>query len=700
MRDEYPSTDLIDDDPDPDSTAEIESMTDGGSNRDIKRHDHSDVGSGGDEIRPNALGGGITDSTDITSIVGDGISISGGELTATQGESPWNFVDIDEHGGDPSGETASDTALQNAIDALSDYSVLVMTDGNYVFDDDDYRINHSHCIVLGTGSQFEIYGSERSGAQSFLSFRASLDGKISTPTDTLQADAVDGSQSIVVSDGTQFSKGDEIVINYDPDETSHSLTVVGGAAQRARTSRATIRYIDGDRLYLNRSLGWDHRSGSYIWRFTDTIEGSGFVNMHVVDSGGDEDDGDDAGGMFLSLYGTRECFVRNCRTDTVVTAPFCDYFGYANVWEDCYFYDPDLPQRDSSHWEPFRLRGTTDCTLIRPTAQRARRGIDLQGGNHGLEVVQPRLYNVYLQGFSPHSSKGNPVAYDARIRGGIIEAEAERPDHSKIGSASAVSTTPDIKRLEIIGTTLRGGSYCITTPYGTASNIHCEHVTFEDLPAYNSTVLLGADMDGARFVNCHFKTNNAPIQTSDPSNVHFENCHYENQGANITHIFDHFDANNIRISGWMDGANPTSFPCRFRGVDNLRIDLDAEFSEHSFIRLYGCSNVYVTGNYDIGRSIVVFSSTAIYDTMKNLVVENCRHIRNQGGSTAVFLNDDDNPTVQDVRVLDCHLPDTDIALDNDPIEGVWVWGNTANAISQHTDSEVIKTGSAHNRLTE
>lgn len=447
----------------------------------------------------------ITGGNRLESLVGGNLSISDGSLYAPSGDggggggSRANVVDIDDYGADPSGSDPSTGAIESAIDAASDGDVIAMTNGEYWID--SHVTTTKELVFDGTGSELRVTGigyedpSPTLGAINCQS--PAWNGSLSTPDTTLASSANAGEQSVVLADASGFSEGDGLVLGENKAQGSSSL-LWGASHRTVESDHAVIRHKSGDTLYLDRPLLYSYSPNCGAWNAGDYQ--AGFVNMHFTEGGGEEESE-----RFLSFFLARNSYAKNCRVERGVSNGFQDFYGLRNRFVDCVWENPSLPQRASSHWEVFRVMGSTEISIVRPVIHRCRRGIDMYSGAGPVTILEPRVHSAYLHGVCPHSNSDYQVSCAWELIGGEISAEAEYPDHDKYDFGRCLSIHGDEPFVKVRGTRLRGVRG-VGTSYGVSfGDVSIRDCTIETLPENPGTAV---DLDGGTnvwFTDNHVK---------------------------------------------------------------------------------------------------------------------------------------------------------------------------------------------------
>lgn len=587
------------------------------------------------------------------------------------------YVDIDEYGADPTGSTTSDAALADAINDLTEGDYLVMTNGEYWFDSVNNDIKTPGVTVLGTGSRMRLSGVALNGSDAWLRFISpDFNGSFTSPDATLSNSEVEGNCEIELSTTSGLSEGDSIVISETKYTSPNEATLLwGGKSGREVTpTHAVVQHISGSTVYLDRGLNYDMSSNAGAW-FVGRMNNCKFKDIHFTDG-----DGEQESEVHLQMKFCRDSTIENCTVEEGVGFAYNDYYGYRNVWKDVRWYNPILPtNRASSHWEPLRIVGTTDLTIIRPYLQRCRRGIDLNAGAKVVRAFDPKINSAYLHGACFHSKQDADVYGAYEIYGGHIQCESPPGvDHSKYIMGNGISLSPNQSWVKVIGTNIVGGDACVAAEPG-CENTFLQNVRMENAPEYTPQE---NDLT-ERFVEDGLK------------NARFDNCEFVINGEDSVDMLLDFGSNteDVTVTGSVKGDNPASFPIQISNAENIEFDLNVEQTQNSLMRVTGVDGLHVTGNYDIGRSIVY--ATPDDGNINNVTVENANHVRNATGSGAVTFGSGSN-SYSNTQVLNNYFPNTNIDLAAQAINGVWTRGNVANSITHNSSSTIIED--AANRI--
>lgn len=617
------------------------------------------------------LGSLEMDSTSepIVEFAGENLSIDEGVLNATvpdEVNSAVNVVDIDDHGADPTGEVPSDEALDAAIDELTEGDYLLMTNGEYWFDD-QHEIYEDYVTVLGTGSKIRVTGVEYGAYAHFLSF-----GNWTAVSDfggdtTNVNDVSEGQQAIAVKDPSSFSVGDDVTVSETKYDNSPTLSWGGNAGRGTCPTRAVIREIDGSTLYLDRGLNYDHGAGNAGVFLLDSVVGGRFVDMHMSDGGGE----DESEGFLMCAY-ARDCKLINCTAEEYVGFPFTDIHSLRTTMIDCEAKNPVLPRgRASSHWEPFQFRGSTDPTVVRPSIDTCRRGIDINAGSSVVRIFDPRIRNAYLHGICFHSNASQQVYGAYEVYGGRIEAASEVL-HDKYHFGAGLSMSPNQRHVKAVGTTVIGRSRAVHAPYGgQASNLTLEGCSLETFASDAPETL---------------QTDTTYVINGGLRNSRLENVDIVARGGNDTRAINLDGADGVFISGRISGSVEGDVVYVGDGEDvTLDVDvLDNTNVDASDVVIENARNVKVSGNLH-GRGRSVATSGDVSDVR---VVD----VNAEGDAPPIGHHGADG-TVSNLWVTGCNTVggvDTDIDFAEElstEIEGLWIQNNVCGDVSFHGNAD-------------
>lgn len=619
------------------------SATSGASNRDDRvpwRNWDGHVDANGKDLY-NLGGLAMTDSEAISDFAGDGLSIDDGVLT-TAG-SMVDTVDIDDYGADPTGAEPSDDALDAAIDELSDGDTLLITNGEYWFDA-SHEIFNDHVTVLGTGSEIRISGVTYGAYSHWLSFGDWTAVNDFSGDARIAEDVTEGQQTVEVEDASPFSVGDDVTISESKYNNEPTLSWGGTAGRGTCPTRAVIRDIDGSRLYLDRGLNYDHEAGNAAVFLLDSVVGGRFVDLHMIDGDGEEE----SEGFLMCAY-ARDCQFINCTSERYVGFAFTDIHSLRTKMIDCEAKNPILPDRASSHWEPFQFRGSTDPTVVRPSIDTCRRGIDINAGSKVVTVVDPRIRNAYLHGMCFHSNASQSVFGAYEVYGGRVEGAAEIL-HDKYHFGYALSTSPTQSHVKAFGTTFSGVSAAVHTP-GQAKNLTLEGCTLEtnarsagnvvngnlknsrlenvDIVARGNNDDIALDLDGAEDVAVSGQISGSlrdnVVSVANAENVTLDIDVLDNENDDVDDVAIE-DSRNVTVSGTLHGAGRSVTTSGT--VSDIRIvDLDAEANSGPAIGHVGgdgpVSNVWITRcNTSGGTNVDVDFESELEGEIAGLWIQN------------------------------------------------------------------------------
>lgn len=511
-----------------DGTETSQEGTDDGDSPPWRRW-RGDVDADGNELFD--LGGlRMADSETITDIAGENLSIDGEALAAAGPRV--NSVDVDDYGADPTGQEPSDDALDAAIADLTPGDCLLITNGEYWFDG-SHEIHEDYVTVLGTGSKVRISGVGYGAYAHWLSFGnwtavSDFDG------DTrIAEDVSEGDQTVEVVDPSPFSVGDDVTVSETKYSNEPTLAWGGDHGRGTCPTRAVVREIDGSTLYLDRGLNYDHGAGNAGVFLLDSVVGGRFVDLHMAEGDGEEE----SEGFLVTAY-ARDCQYVNCTSEEYVGFPFTDIHSLRTRMIDCEAKNPILPTgRASSHWEPFQFRGSTDPTVVRPSIETCRRGIDVNAGAKVVRVFDPRIRNAYLHGACFHSNGTQQVYGAYEVYGGRIEAAAT-VRHDKYHWGSALSLSPNQSHVKAFGTTIVGASRAVHTPYGRAGNLTLEGCSLETFAEVGPTL----------------QTDTTYVVNGNLANSRLENVDIVARGGNDSRALNLDGAENVSVSGQITGS--------------------------------------------------------------------------------------------------------------------------------------------------
>ncbi|WP_114576436.1 hypothetical protein [Saliphagus sp. LR7] len=606
----------------------------------------SDVDAGGNDLTDlGALELAATGEA-VSDLAGENLAVEDGVLHATGGSGAGDavdVVDIDDYGADPTGEDPSDDALDAAIEDLSEGATLVMTDGEYWFDA-PHEIYEDHVTVLGTGSHLRITGIAYGSYSHFLSF-GSFENVSDFGGDTvLAADASEGDQRIEVEDPSPFEAGDDVTVSETKYDNTPTLSWGGTAGRGTCPTRAVIREIEGSTLYLDRGLNYDHGAGDAGVFLLDSVVGGRFVDLHMVSG-----DGEDESEGFLMCAYARECAMIDCSAAEYVGFPFTDIHSLRTVMVDCEATDPVLPERASSHWEPFQFRGSTDPTVIRPSIDTCRRGIDVNAGANTVRVFDPRIRNAYLHGACFHSNADQQVYGAYEIYGGRIEG-AEEILHDKYHAGYGLSLSPNQSHVKAFGTTVVGRPAAVNTPYGQASDLTLEGCSLETFAGTSANVV------------------NGTLRNSRLENVNLVGRGSDEIGLNLE------GAENVSVSGEIAG-DFSEAAASIEGAENVSLDIDVleNATDAPDVAVDDSENVGVTGTlHGSGPSVVASDVSDLRVTDADCVADAGAPIAHAGDGT-----------VSNVWITGCNTAggdEADIDFDGDDVSGLWIKNNVCGEI--------------------
>ncbi|MFC7212682.1 hypothetical protein ACFQO4_01130 [Saliphagus sp. GCM10025334] len=603
----------------------------------------------------------------ISDFAGQNLSVDEGVLNADVPEPPSTLVDvidIDDYGADPTGEEPSDDALDAAIDDLSDGDTLVMTDGEYWFDG-EHEIFEDYVTVLGTGSKLRVTGVGYGAYAHFISF-GNWTAVSDFGGDTVNAtDVSEGDQRIEVEDVSPFSVGDDVTISESKYNNSPTLSWGGTAGRGTCPTRAVIREIDGSTLYLDRGLNYDHDAGNAGVFLLDSVVGGRFVDMHLTDGDGE----DETEGFLMCAY-ARDCKFINCTAENYVGFPFVDIHSLRTVMVDCEATNPVLPEgRASSHWEPFQFRGSTDPTVVRPSIDTCRRGIDINAGSNVVRIFDPRIRNAYLHGICFHSNATQQVYGAYEVYGGRIEG-AEEILHDKYHAGYGLSLSPNQSHVKAFGTTVVGRPAAVNTPYGQASNLTLEGCELETFAG-----------TGANVVNGNLR------------NSRFESVSIVGRGGNDDVALNLAGAENVSVSGDISGSF-TDDVVYVGDAENVTLEVNVLDNDTaaSDVTIEHSRNVSVTGTlHGSGRSVATSGDVSDVRVVDVDAKADAPPIGHHGA----------DGTVSNLWVTACNTvggADTDIDFADEletEIEGLWIQNNVCGDVSFHgsaSDEDKFVTG--------
>lgn len=616
-----------------------------------------DVDAGGNDLTDLGALELTTTGEAVSDLAGENLTVEEGVLSATVPDpvagGAVDVVDIDDYGADPSGEEPSDDALDAAIEDLSAGATLVMTDGEYWFDA-PHEIYEDHVTVLGTGSSLRITGIAYGSYSHFLSF-GSFENVSDFGGDTLlAADASEGDQRIEVEDASPFEAGDDVTVSETKYDNTPTLSWGGDAGRGTCPTRAVIREIEGSTLYLDRGLNYDHGAGAAGVFLLDSVVGGRFVDMHMA-----EGDGEDESEGFLMCAYARDCAMIDCSAAEYVGFPFTDIHSLRTVMIDCAATDPVLPERASSHWEPFQFRGSTDPTVIRPSIDTCRRGIDVNAGANVVRVFDPRIRNAYLHGACFHSNGTQQVYGAYEIYGGRIEG-AEEILHDKYHAGYGLSLSPNQSHVKVFGTTVVGRPAAVNTPYGQASDLTLEGCSLETFTGTSANVV------------------NGDLRNSRLENVDLVGRGGDDVGFNLA------GAENVAVSGEI-GGDFSEAAASVEGAENVSLDIDVltNATDAPDVAVADSKNVRVTGALH-GSGPAVAADGDVSD----LRVTDADCVADAGAPIAHT----GDGSISNVWVTGCNTTggdEADIDFAGSDVSGLWITDNVCGEVLADGDADGV-----------
>lgn len=612
----------------------------------------------------------MAESETITDFTGENLAIDDGVVEAAGPQA--DSVDIDDYGADPTGQEPSDAALDAAIDDLSEGDYLLITNGEYWFDD-SHEIYVDYVTVLGTGSKLRISGSSYSAYAHWLSF-----GNWTAVSDfggdtRIAEDVNEGDQTVDVEDPSAFSVGDDITISESKYDNEPTLSWGGTAGRGTCPTRAVIREIVDSTLHLDRGLNYDHEAGNAGVFLLDSVVGGRFVDLHMAEGDGEEK----SEGFLMTAY-TRDCKYINCTSEEYVGFPFTDIHALRTQMIDCEAKNPILPSgRASSHWEPFQFRGSTDPTVVRPSIDTCRRGIDINAGSKVVRVFDPRIRNAYLHGACFHSNGTQQVFGAYEVYGGRIEAAADVL-HDKYHWGSALSLSPNQSHVKVFGTTIVGASRAVHTPYGQAENLTLEGCTLETVSEVASSL----------------QTDTTYVVNGNLANSRLENVDIVARGGNDSKALNLNGANNVSVSGQISGSVEDDV-VYVGNANDVTLDVDVQDNANadaSDVVIEDAQNVSVSGTFHgQGRSVATsgdVSDVRVEDVDARADAPPIGHHGSDG-------------TVSNVWVTGCNtVGGDDGGIDfsdelSTEIAGLWIQNNVCGDVAFHggsTDDDKFVSG--------
>lgn len=550
------------------------------------------------------------------------------------------YHDIDDYGADPSGANPSDQALEDAVAAADPHDWIVMTNGDYLFD--DYHLFGEPYTIDADGSTLEC--TQYNGNKSTLdqndlydSHEAVFTFEGSKGSSTGVSSTVsEGQDQVPVDDASLFDVGDDVLIKQSG---------TGYLSRSYEPTRAVIRDIDGSTLHLHTPCKYDYDGDSVVVQ-VDPVVRPRVKNAYFT---GDA-------GCHVSFVYTREARAENCTSDGYRQHAYSVVDGLDTEIVDCHASNPI--NLHGSHGETFRIVGSTDVSLVRPVVDGCRRGIDLRSGCKTLRILEPKVKGATLYGFSFHNGNGSYVNGGVEITGGVLSCRITDP---------TLSDDPNEYQL--------GNAFSGTQADG--------YVKLEGVDLVCRDTIMGSGPNDVYAVNCRLRTAE-PSETTTilditGSNVTFENVTIENGSGSPDYAVE-VEGTDVRLSGRIRGDYSTEC-VRVANAENVSLDLDVQgWSESSCrgIRIFsGVDDVDIAGTFDgAGRSIVISG-----DDVKNVTVNgaNCK----SDFPPIAYAWNSDATGVSNVQVLNCDVTggtDERIVF-NEPVDGLWIKNNVCSGIT-------------------
>lgn len=442
-----------------------------------------------ERVGTNALGGGVTGGSTLSSLTGDGLTIDReGNLNVTMASNQEQdtlveFHDVDDYGADPTGGSASDAALDEALSYADDGDWIVMTNGEYLLQN-PHEINTSVTIYARGSTITGTYYDTSDFDKAVLWFKGTrYDGSDATAKKSdLGQNADKHSDRVYVSDTGPFDEGDDVVV-ANTDSNGNLRDAVSRAYEPTRTRVRSVDSTNG-KLYLETPLKYDYEGGSSS--ADEVVKMDPVAGPRVIGGTWTGDGSGNGPGVVVSLQYTRDGLVNDVHVQTYQQNAVRTIDSWRTRLVDCST-GPPL-SFDGSHGETFQVAGSSDVYIVRPNVQGCRRGIDIRSGCKTVYVVEPFITHVTLKGFSYHNSSGTSVRGSFQVYGGYVAASVDDLDVSPSahhGNFLEPSTADG--HVRVIGTTIVPR---IDAFGGGGNDIHFENVTIEAADDHNSGDLL------------------------------------------------------------------------------------------------------------------------------------------------------------------------------------------------------------------
>lgn len=666
----------------------------------------------------NAEGGdGSGDSTGYTeggyTYGGYGTGVSSGSITRAI-----NF------GADPSGDTSSTAALQEAINSADEGETVVWGATGTYYLDGEILIDKPIDLNLDEGIIESDYHDETSYTEQnhyypLFRVQGSLGegSPLAAPTDR-------GEDQVHVSDPGNYSVGDGVILRTE----SQSLgTPIPGPGYMATQTR--IRDIQNGVIYLEDNALWDYDTSDYI-TVANYVRRPIIRNLTITNRrplSFDDTTGKVLGGPRHAIA-TEVCdnpLIENCTVEGYDSHLWTSRDDMSPEIRDCEARKP--MNLSGSCGEPIHIQSSRDVAIVRPAIKEARRGIDVRSGCGKVTVEEPDITGISLVGISWHDT--STVASDIEVNGGRVECKPDDPTmENKDGSLSqrqelqqgipfntGVNGTLISKDVDYVGrinasingpANIRGGELFKYRNSGTVLTLNGEDIDISgmeisSLGAVDRLVATEPDTDAkdVEMRDIHFDCSGGParvVEILQGENITITGHATSGAGrigeveagtditfdfdcvANGDYVYTIYGGENVTVKGSATGSVGNS-QVHIGGGTGVQVDANLQASSETYaqgVRIFGGSDIDITGVYRGPAVGVRISGNATGVSIHDMRIE----VTDTGRDYAIGT--DTSPTsLNGVKLRGNDLRGSvDSILMNVDVTGLWAVDNACSSV--------------------
>ena len=592
------------------------------------------------------------------------------------------------HGADSTGETASTTALQDAINAADPGDRVVWGDtGTYYLDDEisitkRIELDLHEGIIESDYHDGQAWPDDQQHYMPLFRVQGSLGADYS-----LQEPVNRGTDQVYIQTPGDFSVGDYVILR---NSTPAQGTMPGYDYMATQTR---IREIENGVIYLEDNALYDYTTADYLTH-ANYVERPILRNIHLINRNPltFSDEGGKVFGGFRHGIGTEFCdrpVIDNCTVEGYDSHLWTSRDDISPLLQDCAASRP--MNLSGSCGEPIHIQSSRDVSVVRPTIKEARRAVDVRSGCGTITVEEPDITGVSFVGISWHSV--GDVGADIIVNGGRVEAKPDDPTmDNKDGT---LDQRQEAQRGRPFNSAENGTLIANDVTFVGRINGRINgsaEITGGEIYKYRNagTVLtLGGDdirIDGTE-ISAYGPLDNLveTDTTRTPSNITFTDVDFD-CASSPTRAVGILNGEDISISGTATGS-ASGEVVRVEGGANIDIDLDNRASGGTGVpgvQVLGGEEIDITGSHHGPGAGVLFAGPATGTSIRDMRIE-----VTDGTATAAIGSAGTITGLSGVKIVDNDLRGAVDTIDmSDDVSGFWAVNNACSSVSYTTATSV------------